>query len=317
MASVEPEVGVAVPAKVQMHLDILEGLFDGVLLVGPDGRIRFWNRGAERITGFRASEVLGLPCCEVVRHHDFRGTPRCPQAVCPVLFPAAREEGLREALVYIQHRRGMRIPVISRTRPMIGPDGYAGVIEIFSDNRLGMVRRKHLHELRRLALLDPLTGLGNRRYGEAMLSVRLQERETRGGHFGVLLADLDYFKRINDQHGHGAGDQVLRTIGKVFAAGLRSADAAVRWGGEEFLFLLSDLDRDALGVVAEKLRTEVERTVIRWGDHDLRITVSLGGCLALDGDTWERVLERSDRGLYTSKREGRNRVTLDAPSRPR
>ena len=64
-------------------------------------------------------------------------------------------------------------------------------------------------------------------------------------------------------------------------------------------------------MVAEKVRTEVERTVIRWGDHDLRVTISLGGCLALDGDTRERVIERSDRGLYTSKREGRNRVTLD------
>jgi len=300
--------------QVQVHLELLEGLFDGVLLVGPDGRIVFWNRGAERITGFRALEVVGLECCEVIRHHDYRRQPLCPGRRCLVQAPQAAEDGVREALVYIQHRQGRRVPVIARTSMVHGPDGCPGVLEVFSDSRLGMIRNKHLAELKRLALVDPLTGLGNRRYGEAVLSLRIQECADQGTRVGILMADLDNFKQINDSHGHHAGDEVLCTVGRIFSSGLRAADTVARWGGEEFLFILSNMEQDDLEVVAEKLRAEVESVVIRWRGCALKLTVSLGGCLLEEGDTRDSVLDRADARLYRSKRSGRNRVTLDAAS---
>jgi len=293
-----------------MQLGLLEGLYDGVFLVGPDGRIAFWNRGAERIMGFRASEVIGVECCEVIRHHDYRGQPICPRQDCPVQAAAARNNGIREALVYVQHRQGRRIPVIARTCTVLGSDGYQGVLEIVSDNRLGMVPKKHLSELKRLALIDPLTGLGNRRYGEAILTLRFQDLTESSGRTGILLADLDHFKHVNDVHGHPAGDEVLRTVGRIFSSVLRAVDTVARWGGEEFLFVLSDLDRHDLAMVAEKLRSGVERAVIRWRGGRLHLTVSVGGCMLKDGDTQESVLERVDSRLYLSKREGRNQVTL-------
>ena len=295
-----------------MQLDLMEGLFDGVFLVGADRRIVFWNRGAERITGYRASEVLGAECCEVIRHHDYRGRPLCAQGTCPVQqVVGLQDQGLREALLYIQNRQGERIPVIVRTNAVHGDDGYQGVLEVFSDNRIGMVRKKHLAELKRLALIDPLTGLGNRRYGDAILALRLREFVEQGVRLGVLIADLDHFKHVNDVHGHRAGDEVLRTVGRIFSSGLRAADTAARWGGEEFLFVLSDLDREDLVMVADKLRAGVERAVIRWRDRSLHLTVSIGGCTVREGDTLESVLERADRRLYISKREGRNQFTLD------
>ena len=306
-----------VPARVVMHLNLMEGLYDGVYLVGPDGRIAFWNRGAERITGFRASEVIGVECCEVIRHHDYRGQPLCPRAECAVQAAAARNNGIKESLVYIQHRQGRRIPVIARTCTVHGSDDYQGVLEIVSDNRLGMVRKKHLSELKRLALIDPLTGLGNRRYGEAILALRLQELGEMAGRTGILIADLDHFKHVNDVHGHQAGDEVLRTVGRIFSAGLRAMDTVARWGGEEFLFVLTDLDANDLAMVAEKLRIGVEGAVIRWQRARLHLTVSLGGCMVVDGDTRESILEKADRRLYASKREGRNQVTLsDGPAGP-
>ncbi|MFH1529657.1 MAG: sensor domain-containing diguanylate cyclase [Pseudomonadota bacterium] len=300
-----------VPQRVVMQLNLLDGLFDGVFLVGPDGCIAFWNRGAERITGFRASEVIGVECCEVIRHHDYRGQPLCPRRECLVQAAVGRSCGIREALVYVQHRQGRRVPVIARTCTILGSDEYQGVLEIISDNRLGMVRKKHLSELRRLALIDPVTGLGNRRYGEAILALRLQDLTETSGRSGILMADLDHFKHVNDVHGHPAGDEVLRTVGRIFSSALRAVDAVARWGGEEFLFVLSDLDRHDLGMVAEKLRSEVERAVIRWRGARLHLTVSLGGCMVVAGDTQETVLERADRRLYVSKQEGRNQTTLD------
>ncbi len=309
--SVDRAPGKPVPHRVELHLKLLEGLFDGVLLLGPGGRIVFWNRGAERITGFRSSEVIGVECCKMIRHYDYRGKTLCPRGVCPVQTHAPLEDGVREALVYIQHRKGQRIPVIARTSVVHGADGYRGVLEVFSDNRLGMVRKKHFSELKRLALIDSLTGLGNRRYGDAILALRLQEISENGGRLGVLMADLDHFKYVNDVHGHHAGDEVLRTVGRIFSSCLRSADTVARWGGEEFVFIFSEIDRDDLAMVAEKLRAGVERMVIRWQDRKLCLTVSIGGSMFVDGDTRETILERADQRLYASKREGRNQITLE------
>ncbi|MBM4371250.1 MAG: sensor domain-containing diguanylate cyclase [Deltaproteobacteria bacterium] len=298
------------PAWVSTRLDLLDGLFDGAILVGADHLICFWNRGAERITGFRAAEVLGRDCREVLRHLDYRSIPLCPQETCPVQCADHEPGMMREGLVYIAHSRGHRVPVIGRATVVEGPEGFRGVLQIFSDSRVGVVHHRHLVELRRLALFDALTGMGNRRYGEAALSLRIQERDEQGRAFGVLLADIDHFKAVNDSSGHDAGDEVLRSVGRLLAGGLRTADAAVRWGGEEFLFVLSDVGPEALAMIAEKLRREVEELRIPWRDGCLDVTLSVGGCIARPEEPREVLLQRADQALYASKRGGRNRVTI-------
>ena len=156
---------------------------------------------------------------------------------------------------------------------------------------------------------DTLTALQNRRY----LLARLPELLASKRPIGLLQIDIDYFKEINDRHGHAVGDSVLREIGQMLAAARRDSDVAVRWGGEEFLLLLREVDSDAVLVIAERLRRDIAAREFTdsWGDK-IVLTCSVGFSLhpvALQSDrtTFDAALELSDRALYDAKHGGRNR----------
>ncbi|MHA4869276.1 CHASE domain-containing protein [Duganella sp. PWIR1] len=174
-------------------------------------------------------------------------------------------------------------------------------------------RRRMDDELRVLATTDFLTGLPNRR--EFMR--RLHEEQGRlqrdiGAGAAVLLLDIDHFKRINDEHGHAAGDAVLRQLAELMREGQRKIDMLGRIGGEEFAVLLPGTDLDAAAVFAERLRLKVEQTPMVLDDgRTLAITVSIG-IAAMGGKTpaGDPALIRADQALYCAKRGGRNRVEL-------
>ena len=127
---------------------------------------------------------------------------------------------------------------------------------------------------------------------------------------------MDHFKAINDTHGHRAGDQVLRMVGRSMATALRRGDLPIRWGGEEFLALLPGVQATGLATAAERVRMLVATS---WLDHDgtrLRVTVSLGTTLARPGETPADLVDRADQLMYRSKRAGRNRTTTDTTPEP-
>lgn len=163
-------------------------------------------------------------------------------------------------------------------------------------------------DARQEARTDPLTGLANRRHMfERIESVRT-EAERRDCPFSLLLCDLDHFKRINDRHGHGFGDEVLLAVTRVFEDTLRGEDLIARWGGEEFLVLLPCTDQDAAARLAEKLRARVENLALMHGGERVPVTLSIGVQQfdpALDVD---RNIVAADRKLYLAKQQGRNRV---------
>jgi diguanylate cyclase (GGDEF)-like protein len=166
-------------------------------------------------------------------------------------------------------------------------------------------------QLERLSNTDPLTGLNNRR---AMLS-RMEEERVRMSRnhrvFSLILCDIDFFKAINDEHGHEAGDAVLVGIASVFREALREIDPVARWGGEEFLILLPDTTGDGAIVVGEKLRQRVEAARFSWSGKDLRCTMTFGIAVHTAGskDLLETI-RRADTALYEGKHRGRNRVAL-------
>ncbi|HWP94200.1 MAG TPA: GGDEF domain-containing protein [Gammaproteobacteria bacterium] len=167
-------------------------------------------------------------------------------------------------------------------------------------------------ELERMALTDPLTGLPNRR---AMLA-RFEEERARaartGRSFAIALFDADHFKRINDTYGHLAGDAVLRAVAAALARTRRASDGLGRIGGEEFLVVMSDLDRAAALEVAMRLHAAVGATRLEQPGGALQVTVS--GGLAFypqEGDSWDALYSVADRRLYRAKREGRNRIIAD------
>jgi len=148
---------------------------------------------------------------------------------------------------------------------------------------------------------DALTDLYNRHAGEQ----RLRELLTKRG--GVILFDLDHFKRINDTHGHACGDEVLRAVADRCRGRLRQRDVCIRWGGEEFLALISEVDQEELRQISEELRRSISAEAVATAGH---VTASFGITERRTGDTAESILARADKALYAAKAAGRNRVEI-------
>ena len=160
----------------------------------------------------------------------------------------------------------------------------------------------------RMARTDALTGINNRRafmeLGEQMSRLCLRQDTA----LSALLIDVDHFKRINDSHGHAAGDRVLAQVGKLLAQQFRASDICGRLGGEEFAVLLPDTDAMAAASIAEKLRANMQDVSILWNNEALRITVSIG--VASSSDSLDTLLHRADTAMYQAKENGRNRIAF-------
>jgi diguanylate cyclase (GGDEF)-like protein len=163
-----------------------------------------------------------------------------------------------------------------------------------------------LARVARLAAIDPLTGIFNRRG----LDLVLPEHDSRLA--SVAMVDLDRFKRINDDHGHAAGDELLRRVATLLSSVVRAADGVVRWGGEEFLLILPAVDRAQTHIIVERARETIEADRLVVGGKVLRITISAGVAERRPGESRDQLIARADDALYLAKNNGRNRVELAA-----
>ncbi len=168
--------------------------------------------------------------------------------------------------------------------------------------------RSHNIDLERLSMTDMLTGVLNR-YGLRQRSDEVMKRAERFGHpLSLLLLDLDHFKQVNDQHGHSAGDEVLKRFSDTIHAQLRGSDIFGRWGGEEFLVIAPHLTLQDAAKMAEKLRLAIENTTFDGGIH---LTTSIGVSEYQNGEPVTALLDRADRALYVAKAAGRNRIMCE------
>jgi diguanylate cyclase (GGDEF)-like protein/PAS domain S-box-containing protein len=319
---VDPESGpveFAFSADPDFYREVLDNLYDGVYFVDRQRRITYWNKGAERITGYSAERAVGSYCANgLLNHVDDAGNKLCG-ARCPLL--AVMNEGVpKEAQVHLHHADGHRLPVLVRGMPLRRDGEIIGAVETFSDNSRLIEIRQQVNELTDVAVRDPLTGVGNRRFADAQLHVALtQAREqaklssddTRGLRTGVLFIDLDHFKRVNDDFGHLVGDQVLKMVARTLTANLRTIDTMARWGGEEFIAIISYIDAKRLLTVAEHVRRLVANASLLTDSGMVEVTISLGATLITDEDTKDTLIERADQLLYESKQTGRNKVSTD------
>ncbi|HEX8940426.1 MAG TPA: GGDEF domain-containing protein [Candidatus Limnocylindrales bacterium] len=296
------------------YRQVLDTLSEGVYFVDPGRRIQFWNRGAARLSGYAADELLGRRCYDnILAHVDEAGRTLCLTA-CPLAASIADGEP-RAARVFLRHRDGHRVPVTVRTSAMRDADGLiVGGVEVFDDDTAGRAADEEHARLRDEARADPLTGLANRRHAEAVIRSRLADVRERGWSMGLLLIDADHFKAVNDVGGHALGDSALRTIGRTLAAGLRASDVAARWGGDEFLAVVAPITPAALRQLAERVRVLVAASRVALPDGEAAaVRVSVGVTMAAAGDDVTRLLARADTALYRAKAEGRDRVVVLEP----
>jgi diguanylate cyclase (GGDEF)-like protein/PAS domain S-box-containing protein len=293
------------------YKNIIDNLYDGVYFVDRDRRITYWNKGAERISGYTEEQAIGRRCRDnLLNHVTAKGVQLC-QDHCPLA--AVMEDGKpREAEVYLHHADGYRVPVMVRATALRDEEGrIIGAVESFSNNETVINARRRLQDLHQIAHTDSLTRIGNRLYIERRIRAAIVEFEDNQSRAGLLFMDIDYFKRINDTHGHDAGDLALRMVANTFRLALRATDTIGRWGGEEFVAILHDISsEDALQAAAEKVRSLIETSRLDFNEHSLTVTASIGATLLNSNDTPELLVRRADGLMYRSKQAGGNRVTI-------
>ncbi len=295
----------------ELYLSILNHIQDGVYYVDMDRKIQFWNQAAEQITGYRADEMIGLDCpSSKLKHIDEFGNHLC-SAGCP-LFATNIDGIVRTEKVFVRHKDGYRIPLVTTVYPIKENGVIVGSVEVFARNSPKAYEDELIENLAEKAMHDSLTHLPNRSYLENFLNYKLSEYQRFGKKFALLFADIDHFRVFNNTYGHDIGDLVLTDIAKSIAHTIKKDDMFGRWGGEEFVGIFAINRNYEASIIAERIRHLVENTVITNTDgQELQVTISAGITTSGPQDTPEIMLKRADELMYQSKHNGRNRVTTD------
>ena len=225
----------------------------------------------------------------------------------PIILVADLEERARLL-------RGLELGVNDYlTRPVDRNELVARVRAQIKRKRFADAMRETVYASMEAAIVDPLTGVNNRRYLDSHLAAMLAQASAQRKPVSVMLLDIDHFKRVNDTHGHEAGDAVLRGFSARVKSTIRGADLLARMGGEEFVVAMPDTTLEVASKVAERLREAVAATPFAVRDDlTIPVTVSVGVATREEGADADDLLRRADRALYRSKSDGRNRVSLEA-----
>jgi diguanylate cyclase (GGDEF)-like protein/PAS domain S-box-containing protein len=273
--------------------------------VAQDGRIVFFNKAVIEATGYGADEIRELPFADLI-HPDDRAL------VIERHLRRLKGETLPESYVLRVLRKNGEIRHMNLSGVAIVWDGRPATLNFFSDIT---ARVNAEAELEFQAYHDPLTGLPNRTLFADRLNLALARARRHHEPIAVLYADLDHLKRVNDTLGHTIGDLLLKQVALRFRSTIREEDTVARFGGDEFVILLSRVrDGSVAARVAEKLIARMNEPM-EIGGHTLRVTTSVGvASWPADGDDAETLVKNADNALYQSKEQGRNTYRMFAPS---
>ena len=308
-----------------MNIDnnlIFNTVNNGIIIVNEDLTILAWNKWLEIFTKIKEKEIVNKNLCECFPSIDETKLKRKIKTVHITKNPTF--------LSFDKNRHLINIPVSNVTNTLyksmqqditILPydlEKKLTCIYIY-DNTLmyeNIAKLKKINEeLLDMSHRDPLTKIFNRRYfTEQSQKIKVFSQRNKNMPISLVILDIDDFKKINDSYGHLLGDEVIIKVARILEAELRSSDIAARFGGEEFVILLQDCEINNALKVAEKIRKDIENTVISiHNNFKIKFTVSAGVAQfdkVIDYDNLEHTLGRADKALYEAKKSGRNRVVL-------
>jgi diguanylate cyclase (GGDEF)-like protein/PAS domain S-box-containing protein len=293
---------------------VLDNLHDGVCFVDRDRKISYWNKGAERITGFSGKEMVGCLCWECVQAHMDGPGMTWGQVLGPEGDPSEEKGLYHEEEISLLHREGHRIPVI--TRIAVIRDfrcDITGAVVLFSDNQAIAEARERIQRLEEMALLDTLTQLGNRKFAETQLQRSLDEFYRYGWPFGVLLISVDDFHSFREAEGAKTADRALKILAKTFEGNVRSSDILCRWAADQLSIILLNLTPENIVPTATKLLHLAEGSTIETSAESRNLTVSIGATLASEVDNLHTLVARATAMMEQSKREGGNCLSVAPP----
>lgn len=291
---------------------ILSHVSEGICCLDNDRNIVYFNKAAEDITGFKEKDIINSHCYDnIFMHVDENGKQLCKTRHCPAIQAISTgKENLQDA-IFLHHKSGHRIAVNLKTSPLRDDDNnIVGVMKIFNHANPTSETQRQIKHLKKISMIDTLTNLGNRRFGELELDVSLNQFKRYDWLFGIIFFDIDDFKLINDSFGHSIGDDILKMVAKTIQEATRPFDRIIRWGGDEFLIIIVNINENSLKTIAEKLRGLVEQSFIELNGEKISPTISIGATLAKKHDTIPTIIDRVDSLMYQSKNAGQNKVTF-------
>lgn len=274
----------------------LDATSESLLITDRQGVIVYVNQAFERQTGHRAPDVLGK------KPALLRSGNQSGEFYRHLWQTLARGESFHATFTN-RRQDGSLFHLEQTITPARDERGEISHYVSVSKDLTEHVEREQA--LQTLAYSDPLTGLNNRMFGERQLAQEWQRAQRYRRSLAAIMADVDHFKQINDQHGHASGDQVLQLLGKILRDNVRRTDSVIRWGGEEFLILAPDSDEQTAAALAERIRQAV--CAHRFPAVGA-LSISLGVAQLQAGEDRAGLIERADQALYAAKHGGRNRV---------
>lgn len=279
---------------------IMRHMPDMVCVTEFDGRIKYINPAWERVLGLSSRKLLAKDIGEIIHPDDLELTVGAFDTLASGDQNASFENRC-------QRVDGTYKWFWWRSRVNRGHSLIYSVVTDITD------RKKNEKKLTKLANVDDLTKVFNRRYFIGKLKEEIERAKRYGHALSVMLIDADHFKRVNDRYGHDVGDQALKVLSSIGRKTFRGVDVFCRLGGEEFAVLLPETDLEKVGIAADRFRMAVERTAINTEQGTLHITISIGITTATKKRslTVTNLMKRADTTLYIAKNNGRNRVEID------
>jgi diguanylate cyclase (GGDEF)-like protein/PAS domain S-box-containing protein len=293
-----------------IYQTVLDGLETGVYIVDRERRIRFWNQGAENITGYLRQDVVG----HFLRDHlltnsdaskDFDADPDDPVNQA---FRDGKPSVLNASLL---HKEGFRFPIVLHTNPIRNTHGTViGVSESFEKNRASTEFMRRRSALADFGCLDITTGVATQGYMETQIRENLTTFAEHRIPFGLFLLQIDDLDQYRASRGPGVIPTILRITAQTLENCLRPTDILGCWGKYQFLAILTDCKEAEVALVGERVRRIIGRSEIEWWGDKFSVTSPVGGAGCRAGDSVDDLIGRAEASLRESVVSGGNRVTV-------
>ena len=283
-------------------------LEDGVVIFDKDKNVLYLNPAAEVLFGYRAEEIIAEDGHRLFVCKNFHNRVAC-EGRC-MMEPCLFEGKSSHSELFLIPRKGDPVAVETNTYPLFNQQGsIEGAIRFFKESRTKFEFPEPAEPQKNDAYIDDLTDLANRRFSEASLNAKLAEMRRFEWPFGVALMDVDDFGEVNKTYGRETGDEVIKHISGLFLKHLRASDVIGRWGGETFIAIFANTRKEGVYQAAEKFRKLIEKSSLATAKGTVKSTLSVGVTQALAEDTFHSLIQRAEKLLIQSKKEGKNRVS--------
>jgi diguanylate cyclase (GGDEF)-like protein/PAS domain S-box-containing protein len=287
----------------EIFRNVLDSLQTGVSMADRNGKILFWNQGAERLTGHKRHDVMGRAFRDnILPHCNNQGCVACG-ATCP--FTRTLHEGKpQEAKMQLRHKEGHPVHVLMRVAPIRDSHGSViGISESFDEQRFGSDRDRNRHTLAAHGCMDETTDIPNHEFTQFRLSENFASFARYHLPFGVIAIRVDRLEHLRAAYGKQAGDAVLRVVAQTMKNAFRPSDFLGRWTEDQFLTILINCGDSGVEQTWERIRKMVTCAELEWWSDQLLVTTSVGYATAQSGDTIDSLLTRAQSSLKESVKQ--------------